>query len=284
MWAGGGVVVFLNSLPFHGRLVLILNSLLFRERLVILLNSLPLFFPVSMVDFLEALKRPFASLNSLVIGVFIGALPFVNILLLGFGLGEAERVLFHRKKPVKWWHIGSIITDSIAAFAVTVFYFSPVIMGAIFFLGPLAAEIVWVIEKSMIVHYALGGSNPFLLAGLSLAVLGEIARLTAENALLIAPFFLLGLAFYYILPFALVNFARRREIMAAFDFKAVRKAFSAGYLFYWLLFHLYLFALFAVLSVLFFLPVLNFLLGGFILFIYATTGFNLFTQLFLEAG
>ena len=98
--------------------------------------------------------------------------------------------------------------------------------------------------------------------------------------LLVAP--MLALAFYYILPFGLVNFALEGKIMSAFDVKAIRKAFSPGYFAYWLLLHVYIAVLFSVLSALFFLPVLNFLLAGFILFVYASTGFNLYTQLFLE--
>ena len=106
--------------------------------------------------------------------------------------------------------------------------------------------------------------------------------LVAKNALFIVPIALIGLAFYFILPFALINFWRENKFAAAFDLRRVKKAFTAKYLFYWLLFHFYIAVLFYVLGLIFFLPVINFLLAGFILFVYFSSGFNLAAQLFVE--
>jgi len=235
-----------------------------------------------MVEFIESLKRPFSNWKALLLGIAIGALPVVNLLLIGFALGEAERVLLGWKKPMKWWHMGRIVHNSIAGFAVTVFYLSPVILAAIFFLGPLAAEMVGIVDQSMLVQKAVWGTSPFELAAIAGEVGGQLAEVAAENTLFIAPIALLALAFYYLLPVGLVNFALEGKIMAAFDIRATRRAFNLKYLAYWLLFHVCIAVLFSFLSVLFFLPVLNFLLVGFILFFYASAGFNLYTRLYLE--
>lgn len=235
-----------------------------------------------MINFLEAVKRPFADCKALVLGIVIGALPLVNFLLLGFGLGEAERTLHGRRKAMNWWDMCNILYKSTAAFAISVFYFSPVIMAAIFFLGPFIVELSSIINESGLIQLALWGSSPFELAKISMDAVNQISILVSENIFLIVPIVFLALLFYYILPFALINFVREEKAIEAFNSKIVRKALKPEFFFYWFLFHLYLFVLSAFLSLFFFLPLINFLLGGFILFVYFSSGFNLFTQLFLE--
>lgn len=242
-----------------------------------------LFYWIPMADFIEALKRPFSNLKALLVGTCLGALPLLNLLLLGFGLGEVEKELNINHKQVKWWHMNRILYNTTAAIAVIVFYFSPVILGAIFFLGPVVVRFIGIMQETMIVQLALLGTSPFELGSLSLIVGKKLTKLLMNNIPLVAPIALVALLFYYLLPFALIGFVRDQQIRSAFDWRVVREAFTLKYLFYWLLFHFYLFTLFIVLSLLFFLPFLNFLLVGFMLFIGVSTGFNLFSQVFLES-
>jgi len=210
----------------------------------------------------------------------LGAFPFFNFLLLGFGLGESKLVLRGKKTPMRWWHIGHILHDSANAFAIIVFYLSPFFLASILFLGSVLIEPINAVDHSNIVSKAVYGTNPFELGAIALGLARELALIVSENLFVFAPVLLLGFAFYFILPFALINYVRKRKIMAAFETEVIKRALNPKYFFYWLLFHFYLGVLFVVLSLLFFLPIVNFLLVGFILFVYSSTGFNLFTQLF----
>jgi len=235
-----------------------------------------------MVDFVEALKRPFANWLALILGIGIGALPVVNFLLLGFAAGEAERELNRIKKPMKWWHMHAILRDSISAFAVTLFYLSQFILASFIFLGQFIADAINISHETKLLQLAFFGAAPFEFAVIVFSSGTQLLELAMQNILFIAPISLLGLVLYFILPFALINFWRENKFGAAFDLKRVKKAFTSKYLFYWLLFHFYICVLFYALSLLFFLPIVNFLLAGFVLFIYFSSGFNLAAQLFLE--
>jgi len=235
-----------------------------------------------MINFVETLKRPFANVLALILGIGIGALPVVNILLLGFGAGEAERVLHKQKKPMKWWHMHAILRDSISAFAVTLFYLSPFILASFIFLGQFIADAINISNETKLLDLALFGAAPFEFAVIIFNSGGQLLELATQNIFFIAPIALLGSILYYVLPFALINFWREDKFIAAFDLGKVGKAFTSKYLFYWLLFHFYIAVLFYALGLLFFLPVINFLLAGFILFVYFSSGFNLAAQLFAE--
>ncbi len=236
-----------------------------------------------MADFVKALKVPFSSIKTLAIGVLIGAIPVVNLLLLGFGLSEAQRELRGKKKRVKWWHMHPIAYNSLASFAIASFYFSPFFLFTLFFLTPVTDAFAKIAGESMLLELALWGANPVALAKIFAQTIALLEPVLAENAFFALAALLLAFLPYYVLPFALVNFARKKKAIAAFEWKTLKKAFSAKNFLYWLLFHFYLLALFSVISLLFFSPALNFLVAGSMLFVFFTTGFNLFAQLFSES-
>jgi hypothetical protein len=237
-----------------------------------------------MASFMQALKRPFVDKKALVLGMAIGALPGVNILLLGFGLAESDRLLNSRRRPLGWWQMEGIMSKAIAAFAIITIYFLPVILVSTFFLGPLLKEAGGIIDNSGIGVFWLAqwGFNPFVLSSILMETAGKLEALFLANFSAVLPVALLGLLFYYVLPFALVNFVKKGSIAEAFNFKIVRDSFSADYFALWVFLHLYIYILFSALAFFFFLPVLNFVLLGFVSFVSVTTAANLFTQVLME--
>jgi len=235
-----------------------------------------------MVDFVESLKNPIINWKALLLGIAIGAMPVINILLVGFGLGEAKRLIRGKKKPMSWWGMSQILCDSIAGFAIMLCYFLPFFLLLIFLAGPVLVKVLVIVNQSGLVENALWGTSPFKLASIITSLSGKLAVIAANNLEVLALTSLVGITLYYLLPFSLVNYARKQEARSAFSAREIKRAFNPKYFFYWALFHFYILVLFVVLSLLFFLPILNFLLAGFMLFIYFSTGFNLFTQLFTE--
>ncbi|MCX6802320.1 MAG: DUF4013 domain-containing protein [Candidatus Diapherotrites archaeon] len=235
-----------------------------------------------MASFMQALKRPFADKKALVLGTAIGALPGVNILVLGFGLAESDRLLNSRRRPLGWWQMEGIMSKTIAAFAIAAIYFLPVILVSTFFLRPFLSAAAGIIGNSGFISLALWGNSPFELFRILMGLGAELSVLVASNFSLVLPAALLGLLFYYVLPFALVNFVKKGSIAEAFNSKIVRDSFSADYFVLWVFFHIYVYILFSALAFFFFLPVLNFVLLGFVSFVSVTTAANLFTQVFME--
>lgn len=235
-----------------------------------------------MVDFIESLKSPFRNWKALLLGIAIGAMPVINILLVGFGLGEAKRLIRGKKKPMTWWGMSQILYDSIAGLAITLCYFLLFFLLLAVLAGPILVKVLMVVKQSGLVENALWGTSPFKLASIISSLSGKLAVIATDNLEILAFTSLVGITFYYLLPFSLVNYARKQEAGSAFSAREIKRAFNPKYFFYWALFHFYILVLFVVLSLLFFLPILNFLLDGFMLFVYFSTGFNLFTQLFIE--
>ncbi|MEM0360531.1 MAG: DUF4013 domain-containing protein [Candidatus Diapherotrites archaeon] len=237
-----------------------------------------------MANFFEAIKRPFADRKALVLGTAIGALPGVNIFLLGFGLLESERLLSKRRKPLGWWQMEGITSTTICAFAIILAYFLPVAFVSIFFLSPLLARVgqMFYNPGTGLLWLAQIGFNPFVLFNLFIGVCEKLAVLFLENLYSVLPVALVGVFFYYVLPFALVNFVKKESLVEAFNFEVVKGVFSFDYFLLWIFFHLYVYILFSVLAFFFFLPVINFLLFGFVSFVFVSSGANLFTQLFME--
>lgn len=235
-----------------------------------------------MVDFIRALKAPFSNRMALILGIAIGAIPVVDIFLIGFGLGTAKRIFHKKRKPMTWWHMTQLVFDSIAGFAIIACYFLPFFLLSVFLAGPALVRIFIAVNQSGLIGNALVGTSPFKLASIIALLSSRLMAIAAENFAVLAIAGLTGLILYYVLPFALASYARKQYTAAAFEAGEIKRAFSSKYFFYWVLFHFYILTLFVVLSLFFFLPILNFLLAGFILFVYFSTGFNLTAQLFLE--
>ncbi len=236
-----------------------------------------------MVDFVKSIKEPFLNWKALFLGIVVGAIPIVDILLIGFGLGTARKVFRGKRKPMSWWNMPQILYDSIAGFSITACYFLPFFFILVFLAGPAFVRIAVEVAKSGLIESALVGTSPFELASMISLLSEKLAGIVAENSAVLTIVGAVGVILYYLLPFALVNYARKHHAVAAFDASEIRRAFNPKYFFYWVLFHFYILTLFTVLSLFFFLPILNLLLAGFILFVYFSSGFNLTAHLLVEA-
>ncbi|HLC36661.1 MAG TPA: hypothetical protein VJK05_03590 [archaeon] len=54
-----------------------------------------------MAEYVEAIKKPFGDIKTLVIGTVIGIIPIVNFLLFGYGLMTMKKVLSGKKELVE---------------------------------------------------------------------------------------------------------------------------------------------------------------------------------------
>jgi hypothetical protein len=61
-----------------------------------------------MVNYTEAMKKPFSDLKTLGIGSIIGAIPIVNMLISGYGAKTAEDVM-GKKNKLRAWAVGDVM-------------------------------------------------------------------------------------------------------------------------------------------------------------------------------
>ena len=161
-----------------------------------------------MVDYTGALKKAFSNIPNLVIGTIIAAIPILSILLLGYGVRIIEEVSKGAKETPKWSEdIGGLIVKSILVFLIVLIYMIPTLIVFALVAGALIASL------------AAGLIDPNAILG-ALGTAGTLVLLGA----------LVGLLTVYILPSAIVSFARGGSFGSAFAIGTViKKAFSVAY-------------------------------------------------------
>ena len=60
-----------------------------------------------MVNYVEAMKKPFSDLKTLGIGAVIGAIPLVNLLISGYAVKTAQDVM-SKKNKLRAWNIADL--------------------------------------------------------------------------------------------------------------------------------------------------------------------------------
>lgn len=167
-----------------------------------------------MVDYIEAIKKPFSDLKTLAIGTVLSMIPLVNLLAAGFAIKVAEDTI-KGKKALRGFAVKDIVE-----------YLIKILMAAVI-------SIVYMIIPMIIVGIGVG-------AGFA-SLIGEIAdpsamgdaffkAITLGGPLLLIGG-LLGLVATILQPMAMMNWLKAGKIGAAFKIgEVVKKALTAQYL------------------------------------------------------
>lgn len=192
-----------------------------------------------MVDYENAVKRPFTDGSKLLIGILFSLVPVVNFFSMGFileciGFGKAKK-----SKLPEWKNWTDLFARGFFGFLISVVYIMP-------------ALIVFSIAVGFAVFTMLANiMGPMFSAGIiESAINNQIDPMVFRNAFMnnwpvifstlirSTPFFIAGSLLYlfgaYLTPVALVNYMKRKNVGSAFDLKTVmKKAFTTKYFVVW---------------------------------------------------
>lgn len=177
-----------------------------------------------MVDFVEALKRPFSDIKKLIIYIVVSIIPIVNLIGIGYLLDVAHTAMRRRNDLPDFKDLGKLFVEGIIALVIGLIYAIPIliIIGVMFAMGLIGSGLL---------------SAGFGILGF--AALGGWMVLTA----------IVGLAVAYIGTGGLMRYVETRKLGEAFNFNQItKKVFTKDYFIGWLVGIVIVFVLNAVLG------------------------------------
>lgn len=166
-----------------------------------------------MVEYFEALKRPFEDARKLIIGIILSIIPIVNFIFYGYLLDVAETGMRKQKKLPEFEGFGRLFVNGFKMLLIGIVYLIPValVMGILFFTGLATVPSMESLTSASL--SALGGF------GLSFIVTAIVA-----------------LVFGYLSTGAVLRFAEKKELSAAFELKEIAdKVFTGTFFVGWLI-------------------------------------------------
>ena len=194
-----------------------------------------------MVEYVEALKRPFSDLNKLLIGVILGSIPIANLTVMGYTLVSTG---FTKEKVDKdslpeWKNYSDLFMKGLVAAIIGLLLFLPNTLVAFGAFGTIAT--------SPVLNQMLGGISP---ATWNRIFTGQITDIEmqdwfAENwtqfiPILVSatPFIILGTVLAiiasYIMPVIILGWLKEDRVGAGFRWEVVKKALTTDYLINWI--------------------------------------------------
>lgn len=220
-----------------------------------------------MVDFVEAIKRPFTDIKALIIGAVLALLGVftLGILMLpvmGYGLRTAKNTLNNNPALPKWDKWGDLFVKGIVALIVSIVYMLP----ALIVIGLGIAGTIASIQTA-----ALAGMvTPE-------AIMQLIMPALAANALIFLVGILLALIAAFLLPMALVLYVKEESFGAAFRVgEVIRKVLTGKYIVAWIVVVVYSAI---VSSILGFVPLIG---SAVAMFMVTVTEYTVFAQAYRE--
>jgi hypothetical protein len=187
-----------------------------------------------MVNYEEAIRKPFTDLKKFVIGVVLSIIPIVNFTIVkGFaiessGLGKTRP----SAKMPEWKNWTELFVKGLVATVIQIIYFLPAIAVFVITLAGMLTTLM-----------AAGITPEMLMTGdLSMQMMSKwnliwsmmVGAVWAVPALLVAV--ILALLAIYTLPIAILNYVAKKKFGAAFALGSVaKKAFTADYFVAWLI-------------------------------------------------
>jgi len=194
-----------------------------------------------MVDYGNALKRPFTDLVKLVVGIVLSLVPIINFFAWGFmlectGFGKSKQ----KDKMPEWKEWPNLLFKGVTAFIVSIIYLLPAI--AVFSLGigftvfSLMGSVFGPMMSGDVMGAIMQGQ---ITPGIFRNTFAQNWPLISSILLTAAPIFLVGsllsLLGFYLIPVALVNYLKKKRVSGAFDLGTVfKKAFTSKYFVVWL--------------------------------------------------
>lgn len=225
-----------------------------------------------MVDYMNAIKKPYQDIVTLVIGSVIGLIPLVNIFILGYAAHVAKATMAKQPAMPKWNvnNIVDYIVKAILIIVIEVIYLIPALI--VLFIGgtTIFASIMGAVAQGGQVDMmalllpAMAAGGIFVLLGVLLAIIGGV-------------FAVMGIMY----------FLKEGNVGAAFNIGGILKKVLT--LPFWLtvvVLFVYGFILQFIIGLLMVIPVIGVALAiiatGPLAFIMASTGYTMFAQVFME--
>ena len=223
-----------------------------------------------MVNFEEAIKRPFQDFKKLGIGALMYMIPIVNIVTIffssGYGLECAKTSMKKKYKMPEWDDWGNLWIKGFLGFLIGLVYSIPLAIIAALVVGPILFK-------------TLGG----LVSSSPQAFISGIGSI--GSALIIVA--LIGLLTIYIIPIAIMLFVDKGKFSDAFEFSIIfKKAFTSKYFSAWIILMIYSFAVSMVAGLLSAITtitvILPLIITGFANMILIITSMTIFGEVYSE--
>jgi hypothetical protein len=194
-----------------------------------------------MVNYEEAIRKPFTDLGKLVLGIILSIIPIVNWIAQGYilensGVGKNKP----SKKLIEWKNFPDFFIKGFLSYVIMFIYMIPAIIVLMASIGYAVSSLFTVFSGIL--------PEGFMSAMMAGQVVDEqVKQLISQNWMLalptlitVAPFVLLGLILallaLYFSPIATLNYLKNRKFGKAFDFNfIISKALKAEYFISWII-------------------------------------------------
>ncbi len=186
-----------------------------------------------MLNFREALLRPFSDITKFLIGVILGIIPIANFFVYGYFLRCGAHSMKRRSELPDWDKWGELFLHGIMVFIMALIYLIPLII------------IIWITSGS----------------GFLLMFKGDFNQLATAIDGLYYWVWAFAILYFYTLPAGLILFAHSNDFAEGLKFW---KAFSWHYLVAWLLAFVTCTFIFIILSIIPYFGIMGLILAMFI--------------------
>lgn len=194
-----------------------------------------------MVNYEDAIKKPFSDLSKLVIGIVLSIFPLVNFFSMGFilectGLGKMKP----SKKMPEWKNWSNLFFKGFIGFVVIFIYMIPALAVFTVGIGFTVTSIMGSVIGTGMTSDMMGMMNGEPDAQVFEDMFSQNWPVVMSTLLKATPIFLIGLVLmllaFYLAPVALGNYLKKKRVSAAFELSTVfGKAFTSKYFVVWVL-------------------------------------------------
>jgi hypothetical protein len=238
-----------------------------------------------MVNYEEALMKPFTDMKKLIIGIVLSLIPIVNFTVVtGYAIESSGVGKTKQSKNMPewkgWWHL---FVKGLTAIVIKIVYLIPAIAVLSIAVGLAMGDIAntllgTVVTPEIMSQMQMTDNTPQEVRNM----FGQNWYLVLPSIIRVAPIFaigfLLALMATFLTPIAVLNYAKNKRFSAAFDVSAVvRKALTGQYILTWLAVIIFGVVLGLVLS---FIPFVG---PAIALFVVGIIAYSLYGQAYVEA-
>jgi hypothetical protein len=232
-----------------------------------------------MVNYGEAIKKPFTDLVKLLIGIVLSLIPIVHWFAKGFilessGLGKTK---ISSKMP-EWKNWGNLFIKGLLSDIIMLIYMIPAIIVFVVGAGLTILSLIATFFGSTITPEMLTGETSPEVMGQMMSQNWVLALPTLIAAAPIVIFaFILALIAFYVTPIAILSYVKSNKFSEAFSLGSVfKKAFTGNYFIVWIV----VLIITAIISwILSFIPIVGTALAWFIMGVMA---YSLYGQVYKE--
>ena len=190
------------------------------------------------MEFSRAFKRPFSSINKLLIGILLSIIPIVRFFALGYIVDSAKKNKL--KKTLEWKNWGELFVKGLLSCVIGLLYMIPSALIMIIGAGATIMSLVRtyvgrIIPIGMIEQIAAGEISPKVLEPILQNTWGQAIPSLMNMAPIAIIAGLVAILAGYLIPMAILNYVNKGSFGKAFSMKEVfQKSFTAKYFVAWI--------------------------------------------------